>query len=322
MTSLTMLVQRLDTAELPAIQPLFESVFKLPASLSLLQWKYANGRGESWVVRSSDEPSPIMHCGLCFRHVLLAGTPVRAAQLVDLMAAPKRNGLSRQQSPFTILMQQILDNLPRSDNPDAIAFGFPSDRAMRLGEHAGVYRAVDQWCALEFGGVSRFSGPRVRPWRPDLPSELALADRFWQDMARDLASFTLGVRDSHYLIQRYLNHPEKKYRLWVVESRWRRHPVGLAVVGPGDGQFEIVDVLGRWDDIPEIILALQRWLNDTNGHSLTLMLTARFARQLAPFAVQCADTQFRIMANPRTPAPSLMQLQGRWWLTGGDTDYR
>jgi len=28
------------------------------------------------------------------------------------------------------------------------------------------------------------------------------------------------------------------------------------------------------------------------------------------------------MANPQTPAATLKKLDRRWWLTGGDTDYR
>ena len=317
----TILMRRLDTRELMLLQPLFESVFKQPVSAALLKWKYAEGRGESWAAWQTAENRPFLHCGLSFRDVLVAGSPTRAAQLVDLMAEPKRSGLSREQSPFALLMRQILDSLPRQDNPAGVAFGFPSDRAMRLGEHAGVYRSVGNWQALEFCGIDAVMGPRVRAWRHELASDLALADRLWRVMARDLVDYSLGVRDSSQLIHRYLMHPEKRYTLWVAESRWLRQPMGIVVVGGGPDHYEILDVLGRREDMPEIIRAVQRWLHDTQGQSLTLMLTAPFAQQLKSFASRCVATQFRIMANPRTPPAILAQLDDRWWLTGGDTDY-
>ena len=322
MTPSTALMRCLETNELTLLQPLFESVFKQPVSAALLEWKYAGGRGESWAAWQAGDDRPFLHCGLSFRDVLVAGAPVRAAQLVDLMAEPKRAGLSREQSPFALLMRKILDSLPRPDNSAGVAFGFPSDRAMRLGEHAGVYRSVGHWQALEFGGIDAVFGPRVRVWHPEQAADLALADRLWRAMARDLVDYSVGVRDSSQLIHRYLRHPEKQYTLWVAESRWLRQPMGIVVVGGGPDHYEILDVLGRREDMPEIIRAVQRWLHRTQGQSLTLMLTAPFAEQLGAFADRRTATQFRIMANPWTPAATLAQLDGRWWLTGGDTDYR
>ena len=317
-----MIVRRLDSSELDRLQPLFERVFKHPISLELLQWKYAKGRGESWTAWQARNTTPFLHCGLFFRNVLLCGEPIRAAQLVDLMAGPKHTGLSREQSPFTVLMRQMLDCLPSPDNRDGVAFGFPSDRAMRLGEHSGISYAVDRWLELEFHRTKVKSGSRIRPWRPDLTSDLALANRLWREMAHDFVDFSLGVHDSEHLIHRYIERPEKKYSLCVIESRWLRLPIGIAVVGSGQTHQEILDIIGRWEDMPEIILALQRWQLEKQGPSLKLMLTSHFAQQLEPYANQCSETQFRIMANPRTPEVTLSKLRNRWWLTGGDTDYR
>lgn len=313
--------RRLADNQLTVIQPLFEQVFRHSASAALLHWKYGNGRGASWTAWWHDRDLAL-HCGLCFRDVLCAGTPVRAAQLVDLMAPPKQSGLSRQQSPFTALMHRLLDSLPCPENPDGIAFGFPSDRAMRLGEHAGVYRAVDDWLELEFTPRKRALGPSFELLDFDDPATAPLIDKLWSRMRIDFASFTLGVRDGLYLSHRYLLHPEKKYIILLVRSRWRRTALGLVVLAPNPPHPEILDLIGAWNDMPELILAAQRWLHGDGGERLTLMLTAQFARQLAPFANRCSRTQFRIMANPKTPQPALSMLQNRWWLTGGDTDYR
>ena len=319
----TTLIRRLETPELTLLQPLFETVFKQPISPALLEWKYAEGRGESWAAWQAGEDWPLLHCGLTFRDVLHAGVPVRAAQVVDLMAGPKRSGLSREQSPFTLLMREVFESVARPDNPAGVAFGFPCARAMSLGRHFGLSRSVGDWPALEFFGIDAAMGPRVRVWRPEHAADLALADRLWRAMARDLVDYSLCVRDSRHFIHRYFHYPEKRYTVWVVESRWLRRPMGIAVVGGGQqGHYEILDVLGRREDMPEIIRAVQRWLHSTQGQSLTLMLTAPFAQQLESFANRCVPTQFRILANPTTPEAILAQFEDRWWLTGGDTDYR
>jgi hypothetical protein len=313
-------VRCLADEALALIQPLFEATFKSPVSLDLLRWKYAQGRGASWTIWQDD--FLLMHCGLCFRDILLQGYKTQAAQLVDLMAAPKQAGLSRDVSPFNVLMRHILASLPSAENPHGIAFGFPSGRAMRLGEHAGVYCSVDEWMSLEFAPAQMTIGPRVREIKSWGGAEVAVLNALWTRMRGSLAAYVVGIRDAEHVRQRYLRHPDKKYLLMRVESRWRRVPIGLLVIAPGPGTHELIDVVCSIDDFAEVILAARRWLGQTHGKKMTLLLTAHFAMEFAALATQCNTTQFRIMANPQTSAATLDQLKQRWWLTGGDTDYR
>jgi hypothetical protein len=313
-------VRRLAEDDLALIQPLFAEVFGAPISLEMLQWKYGDGRGVAWTLWNKDVL--LLHCGVCQREVLLQGERVRVAQLVDLMAAPKQAGLSLRTSPFAVLMRHILEQLPGPENPDGIAFGFPSARAMRLGEHTGVYCAVDQWVGLEFEAQEVQIGPRAREisswgWR-----EVNAVNTLWFAMQAGLESYVVGVRDMLYLRHRYLEHPDKKYRVLLVESRWRRLPMGMLVISPNNSEIELLDVICAWQDMPDVLLAGSRWLHSLNAQSMTLNLTSHFAYQLTALAANCNDTQFRIMANPRSPGPTLKKLERRWWLTGGDTDYR
>lgn len=315
---------RLPDDELPSLQELFERVFKHPISSELLQWKYANRRGESWVA-ADVSGNIVMHCGLNFRDVLIGGERVRAAQLTDLMAPPKAQGLTRQESPFGKLMHRILCTLPRPDNPSGIAFGFPSDRAMRLGEHMGVYREVDRLMDLEFTPLDVLdAGIAWREITHFTESDNALVNRVWKAMAADFCEFSIGVRDSAYLKHRYLEHPEKQYSLLIVEKKglWRNTPIGLAVVGPGHERRELLDIICPSKSMKTLIQATQCWLTEKKGELLKLSLTERFARQLESFACRCTYTEFRIMGNPLSPAISTTRLERRFWLTGGDTDYR
>ena len=315
------LIRRLQNDELALLQPLFEAVFKHPVSLELLNWKYGDQRGESWLAESVNG-QPMMHCGLYFRDVMLGGDLLRAAQLVDLMAPATSRGLSRKTSPFAVLMQTILAGLPRPDNPLGIAFGFPSDRAMRLGERMGVYRAVDSLMELEFAPICRRFGPRQRVLSLDDTADAAILEELWATMQSDLSAFAVGVRNVHYLKQRYLAHPEKRYTLLLIESFWRKQPIGVAVIGPHAGRRELLDIVCAWQNVPEVIGAAQCWQAENSCKALYFSLTERFARQLEFLAVRNESTQFRIMANPFAPTATIASLESRWWLTGGDTDYR
>lgn len=312
----------LGEAELNRIQPLFQRAFGLPISTELLHWKYAAERGESWVVQTPSGDI-ILHCGLFFRDILLAGQPVRAAQLVDLIARPKDSGLSRTQSSFSLLMQRILDDLPRTNNRAGVAFGFPSRRAMRLGEHLGVYRAVDSLFDLRFRpNKSGYGSPRACELLSFGAAEEVMADRLWTSMAADLREYCVGIRNAQFFRKRYLQHPERRYILLQVVSAWLRRPIGLVAIRADAEEYELMDIIGAWRDVPDILGAIQNWLAGTPGKTLVFSLTSHFARQLAPLAESCEETQFRIMGNPQTPAPVLAQMKDRWWLTGGDTDYR
>ena len=111
------------------------------------------------------------------------------------MATPKRSGLSRGDSPFALLIREVLAQLQTGANPDALAFGFPSDRAMRLGERLGVFCAVDDWYELSFSAQPGGAFDQA----PDIvhaidPFHAKLIDRLWLSMSREFIDFPVGVR--------------------------------------------------------------------------------------------------------------------------------
>lgn len=317
-----MQICRLDPARLGEIQPLFRKVFGHEISIEFLEWKYGNGFGESWGCVEDDQRLAL-HCGVCYRDTALNGKQFRVAQLVDLMAAPKQSGLSRRDSPFAVLMRAVLKELRTPSNPEALAFGFPSNRAMRLGEKVGVFRAIDEWLELSFpacrGGFLCRTPERVVAIDQDAAR---IVDRLWLAMVRDLADFPVGVRDAAYVLRRYIQHPEHKYYCLLVRSKWLRQPIGLAVLRGGEADYELLDIIGPLSAMPEVLHCLQSWLHDVGGKVFKWFLTSRFAKRFAPFATSCQSTEFRIMANPFSSSAIVDHFDHNWWLTGGDTDYR
>lgn len=315
-------ISRLEPAHFDAIQPLFRQVFGHDISRDLLDWKYGADHGEAWGYWSEDG-ALMLHCGLFYRNIRFAGQQYRIGQLADLMAAPKHAGLTRRDAPFTQLMREILAHLAGPANPHALAVGFPGERAMRLGEHLGVYKAIDDWHELSFHArPAGFLAPRATNIETMDPATGAVVDRLWAAMARDLADFPLGLRDAAYIEQRYFRHPTHRHHCLLIQRRWPRRPLALAVLRGEGEQYELLDLVGPLTAMPEALRCLQAWLGQVGGQRLSFWLTSRFAEQFAPLADASRVTEIRIMANPDTPPEILASFDHRWWLTGGDTDYR
>lgn len=305
------------------IRPLFREVFKVDIGPEMVRWKYGEGHGRSWGAWDADGDL-LVHCGVFYRRALAGGQLRRIAQLGDLMASPhKPGGLAREHSPFARLIRRLLAELPDERNPDALAFGFPSERAMRLGERLGVFAQIDQVHALGFDALPACaSSDRIDTLHELGPQAARQFDRLWTAMAADLQDGLVGVRDAAYLRWRYFEHPENHYTCLVVRSRWLRRTLGVLFVKGSGAERELMDIIAPLPRIPRLLTAARHWLGATAGTRLTLWLASSHAERFAPLAQSSAPLEFRIMANPLGPAWVLERFNRRWWLTSGDTDYR
>lgn len=315
-------IKMIEHHELGMIRPLFKQVFGTDLSDPMLAWKYGQGRGKSYGSFAPDG-TLLAHCGILYRDVLADGRHRRIAQLGDLMALPGRyGGLSRSKSPFALLIQRVLDDLPDEHNPDALAFGFPSDRAMRLGEHLGLFASIDRMYELTF-----VSAPVPR--RPDRCTLLeptdrrfkALADRLWRKMADGLGADLVGIRDARYLLQRYFQHPQHSYSCHLVTSRWFGSPLGLLITRMQGDQCELLDIIAPPNGMHRLLLAARQHMPSWGAQAITLWLTEHHTAALQSQASGATPLEFRIMANPHSSRGDYRRFADRWWLTGGDTDY-
>lgn len=316
-----MQIKKIDFRDLAVIQPLFRQVFGTDIPEPMLAWKYGEERGSAWGAFAGDRL--LAHCGLFYRTVLAEGRQQRIAQLGDLMALPGRyGGLSRKSSPFAALIQQVLADLPGDDNPDGLAFGFPSDRAMRLGEHLGLFTSIDRIRQLAFVPLPPSRTSRCRNLQPDDSSLPDTVERLWQRMAAALGNDLVGIRDGAYVMQRYAAHPLHRYDFRLVVSRWLRRPFGVLITRTTGQECELMDIIAPPSDLPELLEAALQQMEEWGVTSLKLWLTERHSRLVQELADVSEPTEFRIMANPFSSGGQPERFADRWWLTGGDTDYR
>lgn len=316
-------VGRLLAADERQVQLLFREVFGDEISPAMLHWKYADGRGGAWGFWD-EEGRLAAHCGVFYRTILAGGVRRKIAQLGDLMASRRKpGGLSRRDSPFFQIIQQVLRGLRSAENPEALAFGFPSDRAMRLGEHLEVFSTIDRMFELVFT-------PRPSRWNADKVLTISEADAqfaqvvdgLWSEMASDLRDGLVGIRDSAYLAQRYFAHPEHRYYGYLIRSFWRHRPLGVIVVRGEGEERELMDIIAPLHRLPRLLRGAQMWLSRSGGQRLSLWLASSHVERLAGLAQSSTPLEFRIMANPFSPAEVLERFRNGWWLTSGDTDYR
>jgi hypothetical protein len=322
-----MQITQLTSSDLVALQPLFLRVFKQPISMALLDWKYGQVSsekgtgGESWV--SADDASPRLprlHCGLLFRNLHWHGAIHRGAQLIDLMAAPKETGLARDSSDFHQIMQHVLQRLQHPEG--LIAFGFPSDRALRLAIKLGVSTNIDQLYRLTWTGQSRkASWLRVGKIVQLTSLDSSVCQGLWEPMRASLNAYCVGDRTYAHLHYRYEQRPEKSYEFLLLMRPFSSKPLGLAVLSKDGASREILDIVACKHDYPRVIDGLRSWATQRGVDSLHLYATTSVVTELAGSNGTVEATAIRIMASPFESAETLAKLKNNWWLMGGDTDY-
>lgn len=315
-------IREIKPQELGLIRPLFRQVFKTDITDAMLDWKYGEGLGRAYGY-FNDADELLVHCGLSYRRALADGQPRRIAHMGDLMAASGRHGGLGRAGAFAQVIHQMLNDIPDEQNPDGLAFGFPSDRAMRLGEHLGVFAPIDQMQQLTFGPLPRrWPADRLLTVnRPD-NSFYKIVNHLWQNMADELGEGLVVIRDADYLAFRYFNHPSLRYACHLIKPWWGGQVLGIVITKREGQQCELVDLVAPPAAIGRLVRAVRQHLVVWGAKNATLWLTERHAAAVEDQAQKNDRLEFRIMANPFSSGSRPERFAGRWWLTSGDTDYR
>lgn len=308
------------------MRTLFQEVFGHEMSDACWQWKYGMGRGCGIGIWRTDNGKLIAHYGGTTRPAFAFGRPVMAFQACDLMVSGSDRGSFSRQGPVFLAAASYLENQLGFGAPHLLGIGFPNERAYRLPERLGLYSG----CLGRIQEVSWSAQPLGRQrllWNcqevfPDDLSLRQLLDACWQDMLSDMQHQVIGVRDADYLMLRYLQHPEKKYRVFLVRHRLKRRHRGVIVLRALDqNRFELLDIIAAVSNIP----ALTAHARSLAHHSGARNILAWLVDNILPCFSGYDDVQdlgVLVPGNQWTEGPANDSVQGRWWLTGGDTDFR
>ena len=313
-------LRELAVADCDEMRALFEKVFKQPLSALLWHWKYADGRGIG--LGAFIEEKLIGHYGGLAREILYKGQKKTAIQIVDVMVDSRAHGSLKRKGPFFSLATNFFERYSGYDKPYLLAYGFPNLRHRKISYGFGLHKEVDIFSELVWPAVDKASGLRNKLQKLDLASsgDRCLADRLWEQMAGDLANEIVGCRDAGYLQHRYLNHPERDYQLFVVTTRFTRQPVGLFVVRVEDETLLLLDVVCPLRNIAPMVYHARRQAYAMGLKSLKAWISSSHSRYFPE--AEARETDIHISAQMHSPGPSIDQLQGQWWATPGDTDFK
>lgn len=301
----------------PAIRELFATVFDHEISPAFWEWKYAHGRGEAILAWRDDQL--IAHYGGVARDFVVRGTLIPAIAPCDVMVRPSDQGGRR--GPFFLTTATFLERFVSNQGPYRLAFGFPNARARRVGELLGFYgdpvASVTEitWSSRSLGFNPQVKTTRIGP--DDAHDDL---DRVWEQMQNDLADDIVGVRDSQFIQYRYLQHPEIRYDVYLVQHR-RGETLGAIVLKPEAKHCLLMDVVGPMRHIPVLIAQARRAAGRLGKRRLRMWITEPYAQRFQGTGGAFNPLDVAIPSNAWTSGPSLESLRDAWWLTAGDTDF-
>lgn len=314
------------------VRALFESVFGSVMSAALWHWKYADGRGVAVGARAPDGALQA-HCGGTRRVVLDGGQPIQAVQAGDMMVSPQGRSQLSHRGPFGLITDAFLDRHVGYDAAHLICFGFPNERHMRLGERLGIYTRMDEVLELLWPVPTAAASWLARSRRPFGMAPLHWADptstdrlnRLWAVMAADLRDCVVPQRDADWWRHRYANHPEHDYRCFWVYSRWTRRTLGVVAlkVGHSAQPWELMDWLAPLDRAALMVQAACQVAGQAGAPAVMGWFSRRVVQQIKATqgAAQHACS-VGLNTSRHRPGPGVERFLDRWWLTGGDTDFR
>ena len=300
---------------------LFEVCFGHSMPHAQWRWKYRDT--ERIGVAVFTEGRMVAFYGGMPRPLRVLGQAMAGVQVGDVMVDPEFRGSLSRRGPFQMAASTFLEQQLSAGAPYRLGFGFPNTRAMDVAQRLRLYREVDEVVELSWSAA-----PHALPWwwtaqTCDAEQALAQADRLWARMQPGFADSVLGVRDAAFLRARYAEHPNHTHEWLLLRHRLSRQVLALAVLRRhADGRLEILDLLGARERLTSLVQAVRLHAQRTQAPLVSLWLTRSHLNVLEGSAPQVQALGVKVPTNAWTPDPEGPVVDQRWWLTGGDTDFR
>ncbi len=347
-----------DAANIPQGEffALFQRCFGHELTLEQWSWKYRYTESPGVAVLEQDRV--VAFNGGMPRQGLLFGESREFVQMGDIMVEPESRGILTKRGPFYLSVQSYLQNYIGEGKRYSHGFGFPNKRAFLVGEKQGLYCSVDSilephWpmryqptdsgLVDDCGWLGEATKLELEPvvWGND-PRENANThhkiDQLWQAMSESLSHVAVGHRDSKWLQYRYHDKPNGNYKVYWVKQKIssEKKPsnesecitLGLIVIKHHLNQgVELLDFLCEQANAGYMVYAAQL-LAGRLAESLTSEFDV-FSWMTPSVLEWLSETNPIIQPTPVTiPGCGIdrmdhaMQVQGKWWLMGGDSDFR
>lgn len=324
-----LVLRDLAPADMDHVLTLHHHIFSSGLHSDWFEWKYVQGRGEGVGIWNAQQ-ALIAYCGGFPRRVLQQGQAADFMQVGDLMVSPEWRGVMTRKNPFFHACAHLYTTRLGKNHPYKVGFGFTHSRAAKLHIKQGLswdggHVRHLQWQVAQGPG---HSGPqwlwRVEPLAADAPHFRATVDRAWQAMRRETQQYTIGVRDADYLSWRFVQRPDKSYRLFTLRRLWDWHPLGVIVLSqpshPGEA-VQWIDWVGPARHLAQACRAALRIAAQDGAATMTAWASAGVAERLASSEPDFLPPAAEIcILTPSDLTPQELPRLNLW-LMGGDTDF-
>lgn len=304
---------------------LFEQVFGHSLPPETWRWKYRFADTPGSVVLENNKI--VAFTGGIPRDGLVFGQPEKLVQMGDVMVSKSVRGILSKKGPFFLASQHFLAPRVGPNQQYSLAFGFPNERAGRVGVIRGIYNITDKiiephWPPLTDDNTTEFKIQIIDPHQNNQWEQQV--DELWQAMKRDLNNVAIGCRNSHWIKHRYVNKPNANYLLaFASNSSTPNQPQGLLVLNHHlNGAMELLDIVGSHKSALTLIEAARQITSNYKASSLFAWATPSALSWFKNSGYQTNTTEIIIPGcNINSPQHAL-RVKDRWWLLGGDSDFR
>jgi hypothetical protein len=306
----------------PAVLSLFETVFGERPPDGWYAWKYGETglRGRALGLWDEDGALVAHYAGFP-RRLLWHGQPVDALQIGDVMVAREKRGLLTRRGPFFQVAVAFFAQWVGTDRPFALAFGFPNERAIRLGVRLGLYQDLGsvknlRWPARMQRHSWLWHSREIFPDDADFESRI---DTGWQEMQRNMSNRVLGVRNAAYLRARYINRPGITHH-FIHVARRGYGPAAVAVARPAGTTLRWLDFIGPRSALAATAAALQGLAARLGLEQVETWASSAAQVDLLASGAEVAETAAYFALALVSVCPDETLGNKGWWLAG-DTDF-
>jgi len=298
---------------------LYEEVFKGAMSQEFWKWKYKDVEWRAVCALKDNEI--VAHYNGMARDILYFGKPKRAIQPCDIMVSSKARGGIKTNSPFfSTTKAWILSNLG-AHKEFLLTYGFPNIRHMRLGEKMGLYAEVDKVKEITWFTKKQEASSDINVVLHDYNTALdEEINTVWTNMAGEFKDHIIGLRDSQYLRQRYLNHPLHKYDTYLVYDEQQKL-LGVFVLRFEGVLAALMDIIAPKEHFETIINEGVRIAHQKRKDAMRAWIPE--SRE-ALFNYNNADINTTDIVIPTISIVKGLNpddIKGKWFLMYGDTDF-
>jgi len=308
--------------DLPALQQLFKEAFQLDMSPARWRWKYQ--AAHAWGTAVEKEGRIVGFYGGMPRTCILKNRTLQTVQIGDVMVSPSERHAGRS-GPMMRSAASYIDNMPHLYKGFAFAYGFPSERHVRLGAALGLYQKVDTIHEIEWGAHS------VRPsiftsncliTHEAFPEHKDDIEKLWSQMCQDFCDVVVPERNFTRWHYRYIHHPELHYKIILVSTRFSKTPLAAFVMLEHADHIELIDYVGGQRGIEIALHSVRQWATKLGKTSVRGWFTSSIVALFQLGSSRLTATEIQVPINLRGRTKEQAVLPAPLWLMAGDSDFR